>query len=113
MRHIILFGAALTLAASAVAHDTTASSEAGGLVLQHTDAVDMVSEDLFVSAAQVRGRYLFRNRTTRDFDTVVAFPMPDRNLSDEYAGHVGSPADFRTLVAGQPISAKLERKAVL
>lgn len=113
MRHIILFGAGLSLAASALANDTTASSAAGGLVLQRTDAIDMVSEDLFVSTAQIRVRYVFRNRTPRDVDTVVAFPMPDRDLSEEYGGDVGYPSGFRTLVAGRSVSARLERKAVV
>ena len=38
MRSIIVFGAGLVLATSALANDTTASSGAGGLVLQRTDA---------------------------------------------------------------------------
>jgi len=113
MRHVILFGATLLLAGSALANDTTASSGAGGLVLQRTDAVDMVSEDLFVSADAIRIRYVFRNRTPKDIDTVVAFPMPDRDLGEEYGGDVGYPSGFRTRVAGRPISARLERKAVV
>ena len=113
MRHIILFGATLALAASALANDTTASSGAGGLVIQRTDAIDMVSEDLFVSADRIRIRYVFRNRTRRDVDTIVAFPMPDRDLGEEYGGDVGYPSDFRTRVAGRPITAKLERKAMI
>jgi hypothetical protein len=113
MRHISLFGAALLFATAALANDTTASSGAGGLVLQRTDAIDMVSEDLFVSADAIRIRYVFRNRTPRDFDTIVAFPMPDRDLGEEYGGDVGYPSGFRTRAAGRPISARLERKAVV
>jgi hypothetical protein len=113
MRRIILFGVGLSLAVSALANDTTASSAAGGLVLQRTDAIDMVSEDLFVSAGQIRVRYVFRNRTSKDVDTVVAFPMPDRDLGEEYGGDVGYPSNFRTRVAGRSISATLERKAVI
>jgi hypothetical protein len=113
MRHISLFGAALLFATAALANDTTASSGAGGLVLQRTDAIDMVSEDLFVSADAIRIRYVFRNRTPRDFDTIVAFPMPDRDLGEEYGGDVGYPSGFRTRAAGRPVSARLERKAVV
>src|SRR4051812_3426093 len=111
MRHI-LFGATLLLATSALANDTTASSGAGGLVLQRTDAIDMLSEDLFVSADAIRIRYVFRNRTLKDVDTVVAFPMPDRDLGEEYGGDVGYPSGFRTRVAGRPVAVRLERKAV-
>ena len=82
-------------------------------MLQRTDAIDMVSEDLFVSADAIRIRYVFRNRTPRDVDTIVAFPMPDRDLGEEYGGDVGYPSDFKTRVAGRPITARLERKAVI
>jgi len=113
MRHFILFGATLLLAGSALANDTTASTGAGGLVIKRTDAIDMVSEDLFVSTDAIRIRYVFRNRTPRDIDTVVAFPMPDRDLGEEYGGDVGYPSNFRTLVAERPVTATLERKAVV
>jgi hypothetical protein len=105
--------AAVMIATPALANDSTASSPAGALVLERTDAIDMASEDLFVSASQVRVRYVFRNRTPRDVETIVAFPMPDRDLSEEYGGDVGYPSGFRTTVEGRPVKAQLERKAVV
>ena len=113
MRRLLTFSAALAIAAAALANDTTASTGAGGLVLERTEAIDMVSEDLFVSTDEIRIRYVFRNRTPRDVETIVAFPMPDRDLSAEYGGDVGYPSDFRTRVAGVPVKAQLERKAVV
>jgi hypothetical protein len=113
MRQSLTFAALLALASAALANDTTASTGAGGLVLERTEAIDMVSEDLFVSTGEIRIRYVFRNRTPRDVETIVAFPMPDRDLSKEYGGDVGYPSDFRTRVAGVPVKAQLERKAVL
>src|SRR5437667_12036019 len=113
MRHLLTFAATLALASPALANDTTASSPAGGLVLQRTDAIDMMSEDLFVSADAVRVHYVFRNRTPKDVETVVAFPMPDRDLGEEYGGDVAYPSGFHTSVAGQPVSARFERKAVV
>lgn len=113
MRHTIFFAAGLAIATAALANDTTASTGAGGLMLERTDAIDMVSEDLFVSADEIRIRYLFRNSSPGDVETIVAFPMPDRDLSVEYGGDVGYPSNFRTRVAGQPVVAKLERKAVV
>jgi hypothetical protein len=82
-------------------------------VLERTDAIDMVSEDLFVSAAQIRIHYVFRNRTAKDVETIVAFPMPVRDLGEEYGGDVGYPSGFHTTVAGKPVKAQLERKAVV
>jgi hypothetical protein len=113
MRHILLFACATSLASAALANDSTASTAAGGLVLERTDDIDMVSEDLFVSADQVRVHYVFLNRSPRDIETIVAFPMPDRDLGEEYGGDVAYPTAFHTSVARQPVNAHLERKAVV
>jgi hypothetical protein len=95
----------------ALANDSTAQTAAGGLVLTRSDAVDMVSEDLFVSADQVRVAYVFRNRTPRDVTVTVAFPMPDRALLRAYHQDVALPSSFRTSVDGRPVSMRVERKA--
>ena len=113
MRRMILLAAGLAIAMPALANDSTASTAAGGLVLTRTDAIDMVSEDLFVSADQIRVRYVFRNPTARDVETIVAFPMPDRDLGEEYGGDVAYPSGFVTRVDGKPVVAKLERKALV
>jgi len=113
MRKEIILASLLTLAGSASANDSTASTGAGGLVLERTDAIEMASEDLYVSAELIRIRYVFRNRTARDVETIVAFPMPDRDLSQEYGQDVAYPSDFRTRVAGAPVTTRLERRAVL
>ncbi len=112
-RIVITAAAALLAGAPAAANDSTAETAAGGLVLTKTDAIDMVSEDLFVSAVEVRVRYVFRNRTPADVTTLVAFPMPDRALTGEYFSDVAFPADFATTVDGRPVSSKVERKALL
>ncbi len=103
---------ALALVSAAEANDSTAEKAAGGLVLRQARDVDMVSEDLFVSAAQVRVRYVFRNRAARPVSTIVAFPMPDRDLLYERESDTAYPADFRTLVEGRPVTMQVERKAI-
>lgn len=109
----ILAAAAAALAAGAVhANDSTAEMAAGGLVLKQNRDIDMVSEDLYVSAAEIRVRYVFRNRSRRDVRTIVAFPMPDRDLQRESEGDVGWPSDFRTTAAGRPVRMQVERKAM-
>jgi hypothetical protein len=105
--------AALALAAPAAANDSTAEHAAGGLVLTRTADIDMVSEDLFVSADEVRVRYVFRNRSSRDVRTLVAFPMPDRDLTLERQMDVAYPTGFQTRVDERPVTMKVERKAVL
>ena len=113
MRRLSIFALGIAAASAALANDTTASTAAGGLVLERTDAIDMVSEDLFVSAEEIRVKYLFRNASTGDVETIVAFPMPDRDLSKEWGGDVAFPSDFRTIVDGRPVQSTLERKAVV
>ena len=113
MRLILQLGAGISVATAALANDSTASVAAGGLVLERSSAIDMASEDLYVSAHEIRIRYVFRNRTPRDVETVVAFPMPDRPLAAEYGTDVAYPSNFRTRVGGKAAAAKLERKAVV
>lgn len=103
--------AGLALAAPAAANDSTAEHSAGGLVLTRSADIDMVSEDLFVSAGEVRVRYVFRNRSPRDIRTVVAFPMPDRNLTEERDSDVAYPSGFATRVDGRPVTMDVERRA--
>jgi hypothetical protein len=105
--------AGAVLASRTLANDTTASTGAGGLVIEKTDTIEMVSEDLYVSASQIRIRYQFRNTTAAPVNTIVAFPMPDRAMSDEYGGDVAYPSDFRTVVDGKKVVTTLERKAIV
>jgi hypothetical protein len=106
--------ALLGLAALQAAHanDSSAEKAAGGLVLRQARDIDMLSEDLFVSPALVRVHYVFRNRSPRPVTTIVAFPMPDRDLMYEMESEVSYPADFHTLVEGRPVRMAVERKAM-
>src|SRR5437868_1728806 len=117
MSRLFLAGAGALLAAvaahAAFANDSSAEKAAGGLVLRQNRDIDMVSEDLFVSAAQVRVRYVFRNRAAQPRRITVAFPMPDRDLSYEMESEVAYPGDFHTMVDGRPVRMSIERRAVL
>ena len=105
--------AAAVGASSLRANDSVAEVAAGGLVLKQTQDIDMVSEDLYVSAEQVRVRYVFRNRAPRDVRVTVAFPLPDRDLARAEEGDTSWPADFATRVDGRPIAMQVERRALL
>ena len=98
---------------AAFANDSSAEKAAGGLVLRQNNDIDMVSEDLFVSPAQVRVRYVFRNRAAQARRITVAFPMPDRDLTYEMESEVAYPGDFHTLVEGRPVRMSVERRALL
>ena len=103
---------ALALTASALANDGIAEREAGGLVFKHSDEIDMLSEDLFVSADEIRVRYRFRNQSARDLRVTVGFPLPDKDLRDEFYGDVAYPSDFRTSIDGRPIEMAVEYRAL-
>jgi hypothetical protein len=106
--------AAILLAAPAAANDSVASMGAGGLVLQRTDGIEMRSEDLYVSAAEIRVRYRFYNRTERDIATLVAFPMPDLQGGIESDVAIEDPLrmPFTTTVNGRRVATNVEQKAV-
>ena len=113
MRGLIAFSVGIAFATAAPANDTTASTAAGGLVIERTDDIDMVSEDLFVSADEIRVRYVFRNQSPTEVETIVAFPMPPRDLSQEWGQNIAYPSDFHTSVDGRPVRSTLERKAIV
>jgi hypothetical protein len=107
--------AAFMLAAPAVANDSVASMGAGGLVLERTDGIEMRSEDLYVSAAEIRVRYRFYNRTDRDISTIVAFPMPDLpgGIESDVALEDPSRMPFTTTVNGRRVATNVEQKGLL
>jgi hypothetical protein len=113
---VVVLGLAL-IAAPAVANDSTAAMGAGGLVLQRTDGIAMVSEDLYVSAREVRVKYRFLNHTAEPIETLVAFPMPD--ISGSWEESVGGDVDsdrivpFITWVDDHAVHAQVERKAMV
>lgn len=109
---------ALCFFAPALANDTTAVMGTGGLVLQRTDGIEMRSEDLYVSAREIRVQYRFFNRTDRDISTVVAFPMPDVTGGSESDMAVSfddatQPTPFTTMVDGVRAPTQVEQKALL
>ncbi len=112
MKRVWTMMALLALAGPAAANDSTAEHAAGGLVLTRSADIDMVSEDLFVSAGEVRVRYVFRNRSPREIRTLVAFPMPDRDLRKEREMDVAYPSGFETEVDGRPLKMEVDRRAI-
>lgn len=114
-------GAALFMAMTAGparANDSTANLAAGGLVLSRNDAIEMQSEDLFISMDEVRVRYRFHNRTAKDVTTLFAFPLPDITAPSD-ANNFSVPVstadtnflDFHTTVDGAPVTMQVEQRA--
>ncbi|EXL03739.1 DUF4424 family protein [Aquamicrobium defluvii] len=76
-----LAGLALCALLSAIppahANDTTATLSAGGLEITASTDIAMEREELYLSTKDVQVSYLFRNMSTADIETRVAFPMPE------------------------------------
>jgi hypothetical protein len=118
-----VFGAAaaacLWLAPAALADDSEAELGIGGLHFTHTNAIQMVSEDLYLSMDQVRIRYVFHNRTNHDVTARVAFPLPDISPNYYYEPvaipNTGDPnfVNFETRVDGRVIPMQVEQHARL
>ncbi|WP_439817923.1 DUF4424 family protein [Zavarzinia sp. CC-PAN008] len=117
-RLAILLTGLLAFGAPAAANDSSAVLGAGGLVLTQNDVIVLEQEDLFLSRAEVRVAYRFRNTSDRDVETLVAFPMPVLDVaalseSDSDVPVRGDPnyLEFRTTVDGRPVVAEMEQKA--
>ncbi len=111
-------GVVAAMATAASANDSTAELRAGGLHLTRSDAIEMVSEDLYLSTEEVRVRYVFRNITKADVTARVAFPLPDidGSLLERDVGIASEGAnfvDFKTTVDGKPLALDVEMRAVL
>ena len=111
MKKMLLAGTATLLVSamwipSAHANDSTAALGLGGLVLTQNDAVSMDSEDLYLSAEQVRVKYEYTNHTGTDVQTLVSFPLPPMpfgNDDEDMATTDLSDMEFTTLVDGKDV----------
>ncbi len=98
----------LALPLPAAANDSASAIGIGGLVLTRSAAISMDAEDLYLSRDEVRVRYRFTNRSDKDVETLVSFPVPD--LPGGVAEDLGDrdlpdyrELQFRTTVDGKPV----------
>lgn len=118
LRRLALATIALAFMATARADDSIAALDAGGLVLTKTDKIALVSEDLFLSTRKVKIAYRFRNLTNADFETTIAFPMPDISGGPDTMLDIADPAadnflKFTTEVDGKAVESQVEQRAFL
>lgn len=97
-------------------NDSSASLQTGGLNFVLNDKVEMTSEDLFLSQSHVRVRYLFKNTSKQDVETLVAFPLPDIQTGEggNYVIDAPDPINvvgFEVWVDGRKINPSVEAKA--
>lgn len=112
-----LLATALFLAATPVlANDSVAELGTGGLVFITSDTLRMESEDLHISASEVRVTYSFRNLSDQPQDVLVAFPLPDITGSVDFMVAVpdiesDNAFGFATSFNGEPVAAELHQQA--
>jgi len=118
MQNTIFVALTLICAAAlpALANDTTAELATAGLIFVTNDNIEMSTEDLFISAKQVRVRYRFVNKANTDVTVLVAFPLPEVRIS-EPDQNIALPTEdpvnifaFTTRVNGKPISMQVEQR---
>ena len=106
--------ATMSISTAASANDTEAEIGIGGLTFTKSANVEILSEDLYVSREQIVVKYLFRNTSRQDVDSLVAFPLPEFKYSGDIAERSGiSDVEFTTQVDGEPVASKVEKKAYL
>ncbi|KQP51964.1 DUF4424 domain-containing protein [Methylobacterium sp. Leaf108] len=107
-------------APQALANDSAAELDAGGLVLVKDPEVALVREDLTIGLDRITVRYVFRNRSAAARTLKVAFPLPPidgaeltssaQSLPDESSPNF---VGFTVTVDGQALTPQLEERAFL
>jgi hypothetical protein len=107
------------LSASAFADDGSAALGAGGIEFTKAADIRMAFEDLNISPDAVRIRYEFLNDSSRDIDTLVAFPLPDIDTWSFYEDPLGRTTNdpvnfvaFKVTVDGKPVTPQVEQRAI-
>lgn len=110
---------ALVLPVSVAANDSAAVMEAGGLRLVRDVPVEIISETLYLSPSRIEVDYVFRAADDQGTSTLVAFPLPEYDLSWHGGGVLGGPGEtvaartaFRVWVDGEELTPLLEVKAM-
>lgn len=116
----VLTGALLApvCAVSASANDSSAELGAGGIQLVPNWDIVVDREDLYVSPDLVGVRYVFRNTTKEPIRLLVAFPLPDVDLTELFEVPIDIPSpehanfvDFEVVVNGAPVAVQVEQRA--
>ncbi len=103
---------------TALANDSTASIDTGELVLIPNADIRLLDENLNISADEIRVRYLFENTSSQPISTVVAFPLPPIDLSED-VGYAVYPADplnvvgFKLRIDGKPATFRIDARATV
>ncbi|HVK38148.1 MAG TPA: DUF4424 family protein [Candidatus Kapabacteria bacterium] len=98
----------LATSTSALANDSEASLVGGSIVLKKSTSISMEEEELTITPDEVRVRYRFRNHSTSDVATQVAFPIRALVMPDEVGDVAGFVQDMRFTVAVEGVAVAVE-----
>lgn len=102
---------------SSFANDSIAHVGAGGLELQKSEHIQMVSEVLEISTSKIKVKYHFLNTSSKNISTTVAFPMPPYGYnpgfseSDRNIAPFTSVSDFTIKVNGVAVNTRMQSVA--
>lgn len=112
----ILAAGIAAAAVPALANDSTAELVTGGLIFVRNENVEMGSEDLSISAKEVKVRYRFFNKSDKAVTVLVAFPMPEIRIESQDQ-NISVPTEdptnflaFSTTVNGNPVTTQVEQR---
>jgi hypothetical protein len=117
MKRAALFAGAVFACAPALANDTTAKLDTGGLLFGKSYEISMEKEELFISPEKITVDYVFRNQSDKDVTTIVAFPMPDivggpytmQGIPDDTSDNF---LDFSVTMNGLAITPQLQQRVI-
>ena len=113
LRTLVAIGLVAFLA-PCLADDSAAAIAAGGLIPRRETRIVMAKEVLTISTRKVVVDYDFRNDSSEDVTTEVAFPVPPFDHGPTSAPPDKEPfADFRLTIDGRPFAFQVEAKATL
>ncbi|HUO91483.1 MAG TPA: DUF4424 family protein [Rhizomicrobium sp.] len=112
--------AALLFASEVAADDSSAALGMGGIEFTQSAEIRMTDEDLRISPKDVHIRFVFKNESARDIDTVVAFPLPDINTAEFSNSPIGTVTNdpvnfvgFQVRQDGHAVPVSVEQRAFL
>lgn len=123
MRNFLFAGAAvvaLVFANQVAADDSSAALGMGGVAFTQSADIRMTDEDLSISPKNVRIRFVFKNESSKDVYTTVAFPLPDINTAEFSNSPIGTVTNdpvnfvgFSVRQDGRPVAVSVEQRATM
>lgn len=111
MKSTAFFIVLLSFLSLANANDSSAIRVGGRLEYKKTNAIAMLTEDLFISAHKIQVKYTFRNESDSDIEETIAFPIQEQLYEDIALADLVKQIDFK-LTSDAPVSSVEHEESV-